>query len=558
MAVLEIAKIQVRRGQENITGVPRLDPGEFGWAQDTENLYIGKRIAEGAVDDENTRILTQNDLNNIFSLLNIENTLTLTAVYQYRTNVEYIASDTVPRLVQQKLDEQNPSLEDFNVLPSITPVDITAEFQNAVETLYFNGAWDSEQRKDSRRTLKIPPGVFLISGAISLPPYARIEGAGPELTILRLVSDATNIFRTVDADGNDFSTNDMRSGVKRSREVHIEGITLEYEPTNNSNNALISLDNVLDATIKNCILRTQITDDSTTTYGIVSDGVGIEIRGTGGGLGSGDTNLCENVIIDNCKFDSLYIAIRSTGTVIRPVITNSVFSNLNRGVEMYTIDQSPGPSNGILTKNRFENIVREGVFVGPNPENYRTEHILDHNYFVQVGNGTNLDDFVTTSTDITPVISFLSPGNKSIDNFFHRKYVADTTTSTEFYYAPLITGKLTIIDSATTTGTIYANSSTVLVKLPLTGEDQMISINYQLYNSTLSRKGTALINITPDGFPAVTDTYNYIEYVDEFAESEPLDFRIEPTFLSKNYVVLYCDNQRFDDLTIEYQFNTMR
>ena len=29
MAVVEIAKIQVRRGQENQTGVPRLDPGEF-------------------------------------------------------------------------------------------------------------------------------------------------------------------------------------------------------------------------------------------------------------------------------------------------------------------------------------------------------------------------------------------------------------------------------------------------------------------------------------------------------------------------------------------------
>jgi hypothetical protein len=58
MAVIEIAKIQVRRGQEHVTGVPQLDPGEFGWAEDTQNLYIGKRISEGASSDENTRILT--------------------------------------------------------------------------------------------------------------------------------------------------------------------------------------------------------------------------------------------------------------------------------------------------------------------------------------------------------------------------------------------------------------------------------------------------------------------------------------------------------------------
>lgn len=41
MAVIEIAKIQVRRGQEQQTGVPPLAGGEFAWAADTENLYIG-------------------------------------------------------------------------------------------------------------------------------------------------------------------------------------------------------------------------------------------------------------------------------------------------------------------------------------------------------------------------------------------------------------------------------------------------------------------------------------------------------------------------------------
>ena len=49
MAVIEVAKIQVRRGQEGVTGLPQLDSGEFGWALDAQNLYIGNgALAEGA------------------------------------------------------------------------------------------------------------------------------------------------------------------------------------------------------------------------------------------------------------------------------------------------------------------------------------------------------------------------------------------------------------------------------------------------------------------------------------------------------------------------------
>lgn len=558
MAVVEIAKIQVRRGQENITGVPRLDPGEFGWAQDTENLYIGKRIAEGAPDDENTRILTERDLDSIFSLLDIVNTLTLTTLYQYRANVSYINAESVPRLIQTKIDEQNPSLEDFGVEPSIIPTDITAEFQNAVETIFNNGAWDSDQRKDSRRELRLPPGEYLISNRVLLPPYTKIVGAGQELTRLKLVSSTTNIFKTIDADGNDFETNDMRSGVKRAREVHIEGLTLEYDPFNASNNPLLSLDNVLNATVKNCMFRTHITSTSTTTFGLVSDGIGIGIRGTGGGLGSGDVNLCENVRIENCYFDSLYVGVRSTGTVLRPILEKNVLSNLDRGIEMYTVDLLPGPSNGIIDNNRFENIVREAIYVGPNPSNIKSNHVVSQNYFSQVGNGSGLNDFITTNTSATSVINFLSNGNKSVDNTFRRKNIADNTTSTDFYYAPLVQGRLTIIDSETTTATIRAQVLNSIVKIPANGYDQYIMMNYQLYNDVLSRKGTAIINITPDGFPTITDTYNFTETVNSLVpDSLPVIFDVNAFALNKNYVIVTVLNERTDDLTLEYQFNMM-
>ena len=91
MAVIEIAKIQVRRGQENVTGVPMLDPGELGWAEDTQNLYIGKRISEGANSDNNTRILTEVDLRNIFNALGGGTTgsVASTSTYRYRDDLPY-------------------------------------------------------------------------------------------------------------------------------------------------------------------------------------------------------------------------------------------------------------------------------------------------------------------------------------------------------------------------------------------------------------------------------------------------------------------------------------
>ena len=135
MAVIEIARIQVRRGQELVTGVPKLEPGEFGWAEDTENLYIGKRISEGAPDDLNTRILTEKDLSTFFNAA--MNTGTATLSYRYRDGTSYMANATTTT-VQAKLDSLNPSLIDFGVVASFTATDITTLFQSAVNTIFNN------------------------------------------------------------------------------------------------------------------------------------------------------------------------------------------------------------------------------------------------------------------------------------------------------------------------------------------------------------------------------------------------------------------------------------
>ena len=70
MAVVQISKIQIRRGQKNSSsGVPQLSSAELAWAVDTQELYIGNgSVQEGAPYVGNTKVITEHD--NILELAN--------------------------------------------------------------------------------------------------------------------------------------------------------------------------------------------------------------------------------------------------------------------------------------------------------------------------------------------------------------------------------------------------------------------------------------------------------------------------------------------------------
>lgn len=506
MAVIEIAKIQVRRGQENQTGVPQLDPGEFAWAEDTENLYIGKRIAEGAVDDNNTRILTENDLVNIFSYLRTGGSVANTSSYRYREDAPHINSIT--STIGVKLDNY-VSLTDYDVTPSYTATDITLELSAAVNDLFYNNSWNDWRREDARRTLTIPAGNYFITAAISLPPYARIKGEGKDVTTLILRNPNTNLFRTIDAQGNNFESANMQSGTRRSRGVQLEGMSLLYSNTMTPLKSLVSLDNSREASIKDVAFKTQFNVASTTTYGPTAAGIGLEVR-SGGTVG---VEGSQDIIVEHCDFDGLYRGFQSTGTTVRPVIQHSKFSNMQQGVAMYTIDTGMGPTGAVITDNRFENIVSEGIWAGENPNGRRGNHLSENNFFVGVGNGSTngFNDETLSGTGATAVIRFDSSGNKSINDNFNRRNVANTTTNASFWYNRLVQGRVSLNDESVFTATIATNSYANVAKLGATGQEQSVTMRYQLNNSSLSRGGTLLLNIDRDGNPTFTDTYNYTE-----------------------------------------------
>ena len=802
MAVIEIAKVQIRRGQENQTGIPQLDPGEFGWAEDTEHLFIGKRIVEGAVDDNNTRILTELDLEEFRTLA--LNTGTAASAYKYRNGVSYIDSSIIS--VQTKLDSTNPSLVDWGVTISSDPQDITSNLRDAITTLFQNPYYLT----DARRQLLIPPGDYYISGVIDLPPYTSLVGSGEGITFLTLTTSTTNMFRTIDGTSAqfggpfNFDSKQMTGGPRAAKNVAIENMTLQYRYDINTTKSLLSLDNVQDARIKNvrftkqantssyftnpvilstgtdplttfsgtdtfavrtvntlvagttatiassgigklvvntltypayasidpststwyitgetnsayygiynqvtgtnintvthvATVFTQISWDFTSqttgtyrlsqdnsfagvdfrkgnyyiehanltnpakllfevsldvyanssttkaavgsgigvfavntvtypayanlniidfkyylsgvntdggalngqttqiigvaststpdtillytqdgwvfnsantstyqlrnfstnagifitkssglnfstpsdpynllfdplkdTYGITTYGTGIEMRGYDNGLNSGDTSLAKNITIENCVFDGMGTGVLATGTVTYPIIESSVFNNLYQGVVFSATNATVGPSNAIITKNRFQNIIQQGIYVSDNfiAPFVASNHRSVENLFVQVGNGINTDqngaylDDQTTSAAF-PVITFNSRGNVSTNDTFVRRQKAESRSTDfgSFYYNPLVVGHTSLDDGATYLVDTGGNLVTDIFKIPLTDSDQVATIRYQLTTNSISRKGELLVNITANNDSSISDYYNYNQILTVVADT---------------------------------------
>jgi len=183
MAVVQISRIQVRRGKENSgSGLPQLASGEMAWSVDAQNLWIGNgSVAEGAPFVGNTKILTQNDLSSNGNILDLIS-------YQYKKNDYTIVTGTqganypYVRGLQYKLDELQSSVHDFGALGD-GATDDTSAIQLAINQLFLNNL--NLSSVSGRVTLKFPPGKYIISATIQLPSYATIEGSGKEKTIIQ-------------------------------------------------------------------------------------------------------------------------------------------------------------------------------------------------------------------------------------------------------------------------------------------------------------------------------------------------------------------------------------
>jgi len=158
VAVVQISKIQVRRGQKNSnSGIPQLSSAEFAWAVDSQELFIGNgSVLEGAPYVGNTKVLTEHD-----------NILELASSYQFASDDTAI-SLSVSRSLQSKEDE-TVSVADFGAVGDGS-TDCVAAFETAFTELFRNA------NENYKKELLIPNGEYLFTTDLAVPSGVILRG----------------------------------------------------------------------------------------------------------------------------------------------------------------------------------------------------------------------------------------------------------------------------------------------------------------------------------------------------------------------------------------------
>ncbi len=542
MAVVEISKIQVRRGQENQTGVPVLDSGEFGWASDTENLYIGLRRIDGGARDANVRILTENDLRNFFSSNNTSySSLNTATTYTFRDDTGIATTTTnwslVPdqassvlvefaRTIQNKLDDI-VNVRDFGAVGDGVNDD-SGPIQAAITNLFLSDRWSSDLALSTgtEKTLYFPKGDYLISQKIYMPGKTKILGEGKDNTIIIQISSGTSFFATV---GNDAQTNPgtgdyFPTNTAASPDyVGIEKMTLIHKNNFAVGGAFIQI---------NCSSHSYVRDvrmvglyASTSTVS-TSSYAGIEIRSLRG------IDKSQNISIENCEFERLFTGIRSNHDVDHMNINNNYFIDLDRGVVFCDNPASTdptglgsslrqtefGPRYAKITNNFFDRVFKQGIYVGAGVVNSSTYHTSMNNIFARVGNLNSHEMAVYTGTSI---IKYVTANNISRNDVFQRNdFHLNTVDTNTWTFVQLMEGNSAIDSDVVKTKGIGNGSSATVILLPLAEYPQYATLKYHMYNFSsgvdfVDRRGTMevyipslsnIINVASINF---TDNYNY-------------------------------------------------
>jgi hypothetical protein len=502
MAVLQISKIQVRRGQESQTGVPSLSSGEFAWSIDAQRLYIGNgSVSEGAPQIGVTRILTELDTSNIFQLAG-------TYAYQGNSGSTIITGSSpnnpVSRTLQDKLDDF-VTIADFGADPT-GYADNTAIMQQAIDQLYLNS---DKSLPISCVTLKIPAGTYLVTGTVYIPPNATIQGAGIDKTVI-VQSTQNTIFQTCGGDstpGVHTVYPNLPSSSNQPRNVGLTGMTLKFlnNTLNAGNIGMINVDCLHESYIK----EIKFDGGSLSTAALATAAYGINIRGQG-------ANTTENLYIENCYFSNLQAGINAVYDAYNLSISKNIFNSVHQGINI-----NPWPANGIdlttqsigpkfvnVRDNKFNTTLNQALWVATNTNNVSNLVVSSNNIYNDCGNGA---DPSTDGAQVTEAVGFYTPGNRSTNDYFSRDVANATGTPNPMI--PAIKGHAYVESNKTTyplvTLPVQAFPTNVLT-LALTNYSEQVKIDYTATQPSLGVTRVGQVQVLVGVNTAtVYDTFQY-------------------------------------------------
>jgi len=484
MAVVSISRIQVRRGQKNAgSGLPQLASGEFGWAVDTQELFIGNgSVSEGAPFVGNTKLLSEND--NLFQFAD-------TYQYQSGTNLQTGSAPNNPvlRTLQARLDDR-VSIRSFGANGDGT--NQTIALQRAIDQLYLNAS--NKGQAQARVELILEAGEYNITSTIYLPPFTTIRGAGSDKTIIN--AGIGSAFRTVNETSTPgiYALDATSTTLNQARNISISGLTITT-----TQGPALDLVSCKDSVFKDIILSGSYSLGDAIDAN--SDGIRLTALST---AVSSNNNTFENVQISNFA-----TAVKSDNDIKDNNWTECTFDTLFQGFSLGlttilgTSGMLTGPINNIITNSIFNSIYQHAIQIAKG-----TDNTSKNNKFYSIGNAGG-----SPSLSQHSIIKFESIRNASTNDWFQRSEELgyDETYKNGVAYWPEVEGP-TITEFETTHKLSIGQSGeyTKLFRLPAeTVKGYEIDYIYKSEFVSASRSGTLTIVVDP-----ANDTYNLSDEYD--------------------------------------------
>jgi hypothetical protein len=521
MAVVQISKIQLRRGKKNQgTGMPQLASGEMAWAIDTQEVFIGNgAVGEGAPYVGNTKILTEHD-----SLLELAN------IYQYKKESVIPVEGTVTRSLQDRLDDGIVNVKNWNIqstFESGDDSDQSAKIQTAVNELTkIDGV--------SSVTLEFNPGEYVINSSITLPANVKIVGAGkahytrPVSSGPWILSSGTGFKFT--GTGNAFVTAaDAKKIYLKEFTVRLENINSVGIQTNNAGNLQFS--NIAVAYYR---------DGFPISPGISTDNlVGLKIISSGAEI--------KNNRFKALEFVGLSYAVYTEGNASHNNFDDCLLEYLYEGFSFGNLSSS-GANYNTVTNSIFDQIQRHAIVV-----NNGYGNLSRGNIFKNTGNTFR-------------VINFVTKGNTSEQDIFERsRYFENDESYNSFPYVQEVGGivyRQKFEPEQISLQSTFGDTA-VAFRLP-SGNAIGYEINY-IYKSTnfnQTRKGT--LHVTFDSVTNQQELVDEYEYAGLSTSGETaIKFSVSYTTVSgiKHLVIEYINNngteEELDLNTFTYTYSVL-
>ncbi len=478
MPIVQISRIQHRRGKR--ADLPQLAAGELGWVVDEQRLFIGNgTVADGAPAVGNTEVMTAGS--SAFST-------SLSYVYKGylgdSTPISTASSGDTTRTLQQRLDDF-VSVKQFDAKGDNSTND-TAAIQRALDEIYSDTDQDDTR---ARRTIFFPAGIYKITSALTIPPYAHLVGEGPDKTIISN-SGATNaVAVTEDDDGNGFGSIGSSSATTPTQ-IQITGITFKNTVAYGG----ISIDNATNLYFNNCKFQGSYASGGVDN----SNSKGITVRST--------TALpCANIVFNQCQFTKFARLVD-----ISYDATNVRFNDCDFSVSYYGAllgESMDGSTNGLtkgprdvqFTGSSWSSIGQQAIYVKPAAgadSGVGPRNVISYGNWYAETVANNFEG--VNSINEVPVIQFDNDECTSILDFFERTSQRDTNfgDSTDPSNTPPEVQGIGMHTKAVKQITLADNTSTATdTGIYLPGfHDKGVKITYKINRGTTYRTGILTIS----------------------------------------------------------------